>query len=447
MKIVIVGAGSVGSYLIERLVGEHHDIVVVDQGEKILSDLSNSYDIKCVQGNASALVTLREAGVGDADVFIAATDSDETNLISCLLADSLRPHLNKIARVRELVTDDSHLSERIASVFDHFSNPDLEAVAILLRLIEVPGAVEVMEFGDGRIWVVGVVLDDASPVTAIKLRQLAETFDLTDLLVVAIARRGQLIIPTGEDELEAGDEVYVAIKPERVSSVFRIFSQGQEQIDSVMIHGGTQLSRILAHELSDRGLRVKLIDPDSDRCVELADTLNDVLVLQGDGTDQDLLQEEGVSDIDLFIGASSDEEENILSALLAKKLGARMGAVIATKRSYLNLAPQLGVDIVVSPHVAAASRILRFVRSGAISSVVSTRDDSAEILEIIAVEGAKLVGIPLKEVQLPTGVIVVSLITEDGVVIPKGHTVITPGDRVIFFLDRKSLPKLQKLLS
>jgi len=191
---------------------------------------------------------------------------------------------------------------------------------------------------------------------------------------------------------------------------------------------------------------VKLIDSSADACSDIAADINDVLVLNGDGADQNLLREEGIADVDVFVAATGDEEKNILSGLLAKRLGAKSSAVVVTKASYLNLVHEIGIDIVISPHIAAASTILKFVRTGAVYSAVSTRDDRAEVLEIRAPEGSRLVDTPIRELKLPAGVIVVAVHSAKAVTIPKGDTIISPGDRVVFFASRKALPKLQSLL-
>lgn len=446
MQIVVVGAGSVGMYLIERLAVEGHDITVIDTEEKILERIASELDVQIVNGSGSSLRDLRKAGVSGTDVFIAVTDSDETNLIACLLADSLSGDVRKIARVRELTADDGNLSEAIAGVFDHFSNPDFEAVQVVSRLVEIPGAVEVMEFGDRRLLVIGMVLHENSQLNGCRLRELPERVDASDLLVAAIAREGQLIVPRGEDRLVKGDELYVVVPSDRLAAIYQLVGEDPEQIKSVMLHGCSQFSMRLAKVLAEKGLRVRLIERDERLCNEAAEELHGVLVLCGDGTDQELLQDEQVDTCDLFIGSGSDEEESILAALLAKKLGAKRAAVITTKASYLKLVPELGIDIVVNPHIAAASSILRFVRAGSISTIVSTRDDSAEVLEVEVTSRSKLVGLPLKDMTLPEGVIVVARIRETEVVIPKGDTDFLEGDRVIFFSSRAALPKLQKLV-
>jgi trk system potassium uptake protein TrkA len=246
--------------------------------------------------------------------------------------------------------------------------------------------------------------------------------------------------------VQAGDEVYVVSKAKQVDSFFDLLGRERYSARSVMIHGGGSIGRRLAAELSRREVKVKLIDSDPVRCAELASELSNVLVLNGDAADQDLLKEEGIANVDMFVGATDDEEKNILGALLAKRLGAKVSAVIITKSSYINIISEIGIDIVVSPHIAAASSILKFVRSGSISSIFSTRDDRAEVLEIVAEEGSRLVGTPLSALKLPAGVIVAAVHNEQSVTIPRGDTVIEPGSHVIFFASRKALPKLQRIV-
>ena len=446
MKIIIAGAGSVGRYLVERLVAEEHDIVLIDQSESILEEIASIFDIQTLLGSASSLENLEKAGIAGADIFIAATDSDETNLITCLLADSIDQDVRKIARIRELVTDESGLSSRIADVFTHFINPDSESVLSFLRSIDVPGAAEVMEFGGGKIWVVGVYPEADSRIVGAQLKELPQLVTTDEMVVAAIARNGHLIIPSGEDRVVAGDELYVAVRAGHLSPFLSLLGKKQKSVKYVMIYGGGRVGRSLAKQLVERDIKVKLIESDPDLCEELACELKNVLVLQGEPTDRELLTEEGVANIDMFIGASFDEEKNVLAALLAKRLGAKRGAVIVTNPSYVNLIPELGVDVVVSPHIAAGSTILRYLRSSSTSSVFSIKDESAEVLEIEALEGSDIVNTPIKELSLPTGVIIAAMHKEEVVTIPRGDTVIEPGTRVIFFASRKALPKLQKLV-
>lgn len=446
MRIVVAGAGSVGRYLVERLVVEGHDIVLIDQNESLLEEVSSSLDISVICGSASSLDCLRTTDLKNADIFIAATSSDETNVISCLLADSMNQGMRKIARVRTLVTDESGLSPTIRSVFDHFINPDREAAAALLRLFAVPGASEVLEFVDGRVQVIGISILGDTALIGTKLRDLAAHPQSSSILIVAIIRSGTMIIPRGEDEIQLGDIVYVATEPDKSAAVFEILGRKRPPIRNVFIWGGTGVGQILARELSEWGVKVRLIESNAIVAATLANDLNDVLVLHGDATDQNLLRQEGIGEADIFIGATNDDENNILSGLLAKQMGAQSAAAVVLKNSYLQLLPTLGVDAVVNPRIQAASSILKFVRSGRISSIFSIRDDTAEILEIATDNRSKIINKTLRDLALPDGVIVAAVVHNGTLIIPKGDTVIADGDKVVLFVHRTAMRKVEKLL-
>ena len=445
MKIIISGAGAVGTYIAERLVQEKHDIVVIDSDEEIVSRLASQIDIQTVIGNASSLETLNRAGVQSADIFIAATSSDEANLITCMLADSLNEQIRIIARIKGLVTDDSGLSPRMLEIFDEFINPDLEAAHVLLNLLEVPGATEVIDFADGKARVVGVKLPEDSRVIGKKLKDLRNESPEEKILVVAISREDQLFIPRGEDSLAVGDTVYLVSETSRTDKVLEAAGVDRTPIKNVMIYGGLGSGVLLAKHLAEKDIRVKLVSRNSDCCEQIADALNGVVILNGEGTDKDLLLEEGIEDVDVFIGATEDDENNILGSLLAKKLGAKRTAVLVNNMSYAGLVDTVGVDIVVNPRTVAASSILKFVRKGSLS-VFSIRDDSAEVLETVAREDSAMVGKPLKDLKLPAGAIVGAIVRENSLIVPTGESVIEAGDRVVLFFDREAVPKLEKIL-
>lgn len=446
MKIVIAGAGSVGTYLVERLHSEDHDILIIDSSDAVLQKLSSNFDIQTVCGSASSLETLKESGVESADIFIAATPSDETNLISCLLADHANIGLRKIARVRELVTDSSGLSPRISAVFDQFINPDLETANLFLRLFEVSGASDFMEFGEGRVSVVGVIPEQDAPIIGAALKDLPKLHDDARVLVVALMRKEGLIIPKGDDVVELGDEVFIALEPKNFSTFCSILGKCENKIKSAIIYGGSSIGRYVAKGLARKDVKVKLIEPNAELCEQIAEELSNVLVLNGEGTDQELLGEENVAEVDVFFGAAEDEEKNILAAILAKKMGASQNAVVVANRSYLDFVSELGIDLAINPQIAAASQILKFIRKGSVSSIFSTRDDIAEVLEIIAIEGSKIVGVEIQDLKLPEGVIVAAVFNDDFVTIPQGDTIIKAGEKVIFFAARDSLDKLQQLI-
>lgn len=446
MKIVVAGAGGVGTYLTERLVQENHDLVVVDQNSDVLESLASLHDIQTVKGTVSAITTLRDAGLESADLFIAATNSDEANLISCMLADSISPNLRIIARVRTLLTDDRGLSERIREVFDEFINPDREVVEVMMRLVEVPGACEVNDFVDGKVRVVGTAISEETPIANVPLKDIRSAEDAAHIFVAAIARDNHLFIPSGETVLKAGDTVYFVTEPQTSNEVMSWVGVSCDPIRTVIIWGGSNSGRLLAKRLVDRDIRVKLIDPSVETCEQLASELNDVVVLYGSGTDQELLLEEGVEEAGFFIGATEDEEENILAALLAKKLGCARSGVMINNMSYMDLVKKIGIDVALNHRIMAASSILKFVRKGKVSSVFSIHDDDAEVIETTAKEGSRIVGKPLMNIHFPQGALVAAVVKKGAVIIPHGNTIIEADDRLVLISDRSVLSKVEKLL-
>jgi len=446
LDIVIAGAGGVGSYLVERLVVENHSITLIDSNEDILGRISAQHDIRAVEGSATALSTLKRANVAEADIFIAATSSDESNLIACLLAHSLNSKQRKIARIQSFEGDGAWLSRDIASIFDEFINPHLEAASTLAKLFQVPGACEVLDMAGDQVRVVGITLRKEAKVLGKPLRELNLGGEEQRIVVAAIIRNDQLIVPSGDDSLEAGDLVYVVTQPGKTDELFARAGIPQDEIKRVMIWGGTPIGKMLAQSLLEEELQVKILDVDEARCAELAEELDGVVVLQGEGKDQALLLEEGIEDTDVFVSVTDDEEDNILSALLARKLGAKSVAVTVNQMSYVGLVSTIGIDIVINPRISAGSSILKHVRGGRVSSAFSIRDDSAEVIELIATEESKIAGKSLKDMKLPGGVIVGAIVRDSDVTIPTGATIVGLGDRLIVFAHRSSLPKLEKLL-
>lgn len=446
MKIIIAGAGSIGKYLVSRLSTEDHSLVVIDTNKEILDDLSSQFDISCIRGNAVSLKTLKEVGVANADMIIAATNSDEANLISGILAKNENPKIKNIARVRSLDADEGHLSEQIKDLFEHFINPDTEAASFLLKSFQVPGASEVIDLVGSKVRLVGLTVPTTSQIVGMKLKELSNFENAEKLLVVAIIRDGELIVPRGEHSVLAGDNVYVASKPEYTSSIFEIVGSDTKPFQSVIIWGGTRIGKRLSQDLNNLGCKVKLIEANAERCKELAEELSGVLVLNGNGTDSELLLEERIEDADCFVAVTEDDEDNILSVILAKKLGARNGALTLSNVDYLNMSASLGIDFAVSPRIAAASLIVKHVRSVFVSSVVSIRDDSAEILEVKAEPGSSIVGKAIKEVDLPSSCLIVAVSSGDSVSVANGDTVIKENDEIVIFANRKGLAALEKFL-
>jgi trk system potassium uptake protein TrkA len=448
LKIVIVGAGEVGFHIASRLAFEKKDVVVIDNSPEALRRVSESLDVQAVQGCGSNPKILEEVGVKAADLLLAVTDSDETNLIACLFAGILSPATIKLARIRgeEYLLYEDALREAPYGI-DVLINPEAEAVKTVVRLLQVPGALDVGEFAEGRIKVIGVRLDGACSVNGTKLVDLRKKTGEKKILVVAIKREDRLIIPSGEDQLQEGDIIYFVSEEKEVKAALKIFGKSAERFNRVLLVGGGNLGFKLAKALEGLSIHTKLIEKSPDRCRELAEQLDKVIVLHGDGSEQGILEEENVRDMDVVATLTGDEETNILTSLLAQRLGAQKTVTRISKFSYFPLVSAIGLDHIVSSRLAAINTILQHVRRGKVLSAMALKGEEAEVLEAVALETSDVVGKPLRNISFPKGALVVSIIRADEVIIPTGDSVIQPEDRIIILSTRQAIPQVEKALT
>ena len=448
MKIVIVGAGEVGFHIASRLAFEKKDVVVIDKSPEALRRVSESLDVQAVQGCGSNPKILEEVGVKAADLLLAVTDSDETNLIACLFAGILSPATIRLARIRgeEYLLYGDALREPPYGI-DVLINPEAEAVKTVVRLLQVPGALDVGEFAEGRIKVIGVRLDKACPVKGTKLVDLRKKTGEQKILVVAIKRDDRLIIPSGDDRLQAGDMIYFVSEEKELKAALKIFGKTAERFNRVLLVGGGNLGFKLAKALEGLSIHTKLIEKSPDRCRELAEQLDKVIVLHGDGSEQGILEEENVRDMDVVATLTGDEETNILTSLLAQRLGAQKTVTRISKFSYFPLVSAIGLDHIVSSRLAAINTILQHVRRGKVLSAMALKGEEAEVLEAVALETSDVVGKPLRNISFPKGALVVSIIRAEEVIIPTGDSVIKPEDQIIILSTRQAIPQVEKALT
>ncbi|MEW6670560.1 MAG: Trk system potassium transporter TrkA [Thermodesulfobacteriota bacterium] len=448
MKIIIIGAGEVGFHIASRLSVENKDVVVIDKDPEAIRRVSDSIDVQVINGSGSSPTVLEEAGLKQAEILLAVTDSDEINLIACLVANVISPATKKLARIRDADFDAYHDTFREkAPHIDTIINPETEVVRTIDRLMGVPGAADVEEFADGRVKFIGVRLDKGSPLDGVRLAELSMKIGKTAPLIAAIVRGAVLTIPRGDDRLMAGDLVYFVTEAENLMDTLAIFEKQVEPVRRVMIVGGGRLGLRLCHLLEEKNIYTKIVEKNPDRCLELAKRLNKVVVLHGDGSNQELLKEEGILDMDLVVTLTDDEKTNILASLLAKRMGARKTITRVTSFSYFDLMEAIGIDQVVSPRLSAINTILKHIRRGKVLSAVSLKGEQAEILEAVAMETSDIVGKPLKKISFPKGVLVTVIIRADRVIIPSGTSIIEPGDRVIIFASRQAVPKIEKFMA
>ena len=448
MKIIIIGAGEVGFHIASRLAFENKDVVVVDKNGAAVRRITDSIDVQVVVGSGSSPVVLEEAGLKEAEILLAVTDSDEDNLVACLIADIMSPATRKLARVRNADYDQYHevFSEKAPHI-DTIINPEIEVVKTIYSLMKAPGASDVGELAGGRVKFIGVRLDGSSRLAGVKLSHLPEILGNTRPLIAGLSREDQLIVPRGSDRMQAGDLVYFICEKRKLSQSLEIFEKPQAKLKRVMIVGGGRIGLRLAEFLEEKSIYTKIIEINPERCQELSESMNKTIILHGDGSDQGLLLEENIRDMDVVVTLTGDEEINILVSLLAKSLGAKNAITKINKFSYFPVLSTIGIDQVVSPRLSAIDTILQHIRRGKVLSAMSVSGELAEVIEAEALDTSDIVGKPLRKISFPKGALVIAIVHDEEIIIPTGDDVIEPNDRVIIFATREAVPKMEKMLT
>ena len=446
MKIIIAGAGEVGFHIAERLSEEGHDVSLIDKDAQHVKRVSEGLDVQAFLGSGTSPRMLKQTGILEADLLVAATDSDETNLMTCLMAKSLNPYLIKVARVRnEEYLQEGELFSKDLLGIDHAINPQSEMVNSIQSIMEVPAASEVIDFVGGRIKLIGFFVTEDSPFAN---RQLLSFSELRGrILVGAIVRGERVVIPRGEDLIRPGDLVYVVVKTTEIDQTLEAIGIKGKTSRRVIIVGGGQTGTALAKRLDQTKINVKIIEKDDAKCGKLSEVLDHVVVINGDGTDKNLLEEENIRDVDFLVAVTADEATNILMSLLAKGLGVKKTITRISRLSYLPLMSAIGIDTVVSPRLSAVKAILQHIRPGKIISVAPLKGEHAEAIEAEALETSDIVNTPLSKVKMPKDAIVGAIVRGEEIIIPRGDSIIRPKDRLIIFSIQEVVPKLEKLLT
>ena len=449
MKIIILGAGQVGGTLAEHLSGEANDITVVDTDGERLRDLGDRLDIRTVQGKASFPTVLRQAGADDADMLVAVTNSDETNMVACQVAYTLFHTPTRIARVRESAyLTKGELFDNEAIPVDVLISPEQVVTNYIKRLIEFPGALQVIDFYGGKAQLVAIKAYHGGPLVGQQLKTLRQHMPTVDTRVAAIFRRNSPIIPQGDTVIEADDEVFFIAARSHIRAVMSELQRLEDSYQKIVIAGGGQIGERLAEAIESR-YQVKIIERNITRCRYLAESLDNTVVLHGSASDKDLLMEENISEADIFVALTNDDEANIMSSLLAKKLGARKVMALINNPAYVDLVQGGQIDIAISPQLATIGTLLTHVRRGDIESVHSLRRGAAEAIEAVAhgdAKSSKVVGRMIQDIKLPPGTTIGALVRDDEVLIAHHNTVIKSGDHVILFLvDKKYIRDVERL--
>lgn len=450
MRVIICGAGQVGYGIAERLAAEKNDVSVIDTAPALIHAVRDSLDVRGFVGHGSHPDVLEAAGAQEADMIIAVTLYDEVNIVACEVAHALFGVPVKIARIRS----QSYLQPHFADLFsrDHVPidviiSPEIEAGEMVLRRIALPGADDVVRFADGKIFMVAIECLEDCPVVNTPLSQLSSLFPDLPSTVVGVNRNGELFIPHSADQLLEGDRAYVVTTKEQVKRTLSLFGHEEKEASRMVIAGGGNIGLYVAKTIEQRRgrVRVKLIEASKERAERIADQLRDTVVLSGSALDEKLLLEAEIQDADLMVALTNSDQVNILSSVMAKRLGCKASLSLINNPAYIDLSRSVGIDAQVNPGTVTISRVLQHVRRGRIRAVHSVDKGAAEIVEAEALETSPLVGSPLAELDLPDGMRIGAVYRDGAVLKPSGALRIKAKDRVVIFSLASAVKDVEQL--
>jgi trk system potassium uptake protein len=446
MRIIIVGAGEVGSYLAKRLAHAQHDVTVIEVDPVKCQQLQNTVDCMIVQGSGVSPKRLIEAGAHNADLLVAASSVDEVNLMACVLANSLGIP-RKVARVRNLEYSDKEAPINPKQLgIDLMIHPEVVAAEHLVNLIRRTYATDVIEYSAAKMQMLGIRIESRdAPIVGRPLAEIVRDYPDVEFRTVAILRGTRTIIPKGNDQIFNKDQIFVIAKDESLPEVLKLVGKEETQLRRMMVLGGGRIGRYVAKAMeNDKGLKIKLIEANAEKSQTVASELSNTLVLQGDGTDLDLLATEGITEMDAFVASTNDDENNLVSCLLAKHLGVKRVIGLVNKSEYLPVINTIGLNAAVSPKVAVADEILRYVRRGKIVSISTLREIDAEVMEIVTPEDSPITKKPLKDTRLPDGAIISALYRNGESIIPVGSTQLQANDLAVVVTLPEAIEGIEK---
>ena len=451
MKIIICGAGQVGWQIARHLSGEKNDVTIVDNNPDLVRRATDTLDVKGLSGFASYPDVLESAGAHDADMIIAATHSDEVNMVTCQIAHSVFDVPRKVARLRSQSYLDaiySDLYRRDHMPIDVVISPEREVAAAALKRLSAAATFDTESFLDDQAQLLGLRLDDNCPVTNTPLRQLTDLFSTLRTIVVGIRREGILFSPESGDQLFNRDEVYVMAHIEDASRVLEVFGKSQEKQERIVLIGGGHVGLEVAKSLEAqvRRVRVKVIEKNRGIAEFAANELEKTIVLNGDGLDTGLLEEANVENSDVVLAVTDDDKTNMLAAVRAKLMGCPRSIALVNDPALVPLMGALGIDAYINPRATTVSSILRHIRHGRVRGVYSIGDAEAEMIEAQVLSTSPISGQKISEIGFPEGVIVGGLLKGKQMVIPTGSTRIEEGDVILLFALSKDVPTVEKLL-
>jgi trk system potassium uptake protein len=452
MKVVICGAGQVGSAIAAYLSEEGNNVTIIDQNAELIAEVNENLDVTGIVGHASLPDTLERAGAADAEMLIAATYADEVNMVACQVAHSLFKVPMKIARVRE----QSYLRPLWGGLYnrDHLPidviiSPEVEVAKAIANRIRVPGAFNIIPLADGRAQLVSVICKPNCPLVHTPLKHLTPLFPELTMEIVAIVRGETKIIPTADDQMLPGDEVYFVVSNDHLPRAMATFGYDEQQTRRVLIVGAGKIGTRLAEDIQQtmRGITVRLIEADYDKAARVSERLSGVTVVHGDGLSREILEEAQIGHTEAVIAVMNHDESNILVSMLAKQHGGERAITLINNDSFTPLVTSLGVDAIVNPRSITVSTILQHVRRGRIKAAHSLREGFAEILEVEALDTSAIVNIPIREIKRPKDMIFGLIVRGDQIMTPRPDMVIKPDDRVIILAAHDQVKRVEQMFA
>ncbi len=452
MKIIVIGAGKVGYALAEHLTAEEHDVIVIDRDDEVVDRCSGSLDVICLKGNGANAKILLEAGVDKSNIVIATTENDETNMLACLIAKRLGTQYT-IARIRDPEFNESQTFLQNELGIDVAINPERATALEISRLLRYPFAGSIESFARGLVEMVEFRALDTDSMINIPMKDLSSRVPgLPRILYAMVERNNAVLIPDGEFSIQPGDRVFVSGDMLSITEYFRFLGRNKQKIRSVMLLGGGRISYYLSRLIVPMGIHVTLFEIDPHKARTLSEMLPKVDVIQGDGTDQDLLEEQGLSQVDAFVSLSNRDEENLMTAMYASRCGVPKIIAKNSRTAYMEILNDLGLDSVISPQTITSSTVLRYVRARVnskgthVERLYRLADGKAEAIEFIARPGDAYIGIPLKDLSNKKGSLVSVIVHQGKIIVPFGKDHIDEGDHVVIISRDSGITDLNEVL-
>ena len=451
MKIIVCGAGEVGTNIARQLVYEDNDVTIIDESESLLRTLNKTLDLKSVCGKTVLPEVLEKAGADDADIIIAVSDQDESNLLSCELANHLFKIPIKVARIKDTGYLNQKYYKKIFAAdkinIDAIISPELEVAKAIIRKLNTPGAFDSFFLGNKAARVIGLSIDESCPIINTPLRMLPGIFSGLEVKILSIFRENEIIIPSGKIEIYPGDDIYICLKNNDLLRTLRVFGIKSEENRRIMIVGagniGLNIIKLIEKDFPD--INCKIIDNNIERTKDIASNLSDQnTILYGDALDANLLKEAGASSAEVIISVTNDDEVNIFSTLLAKDLGCKRSMAIVSNQNYRRLSKKLNLDVLINPGNITTSAILQYVRRGKVREVHDFGNERGEIMEIEILPTTKFADKKISDLTIPKGVVIGGIVRNNELIIPDENTILLVNDKLIIFSDPSSIKDIEK---